>query len=42
MTELFIRVVGLPVVVCQPDLLADADCQSQAIQNDAAKCSMAD
>ena len=40
MAELFLRVVGLPVVVSQPDLLADR--QSQALQNDAAKGSMAD
>ena len=39
-TELFLRLVGLPVVVCQPDLLADR--QSQALQDDAAKGSMAD
>ena len=40
MTELFLRVVGLPVVVSQSDILADR--QSQALQNDAAKGSMAD
>ena len=39
-TELFLRVVGLPVVVWQPDLLTDR--QSQALQDDAAKGSMAD